>query len=132
MLTKIYETVKNAKLRMNGERIHQTDRNTMKQELVNVIRSKMKAEENENVKVFSVVEGIAVEVSHEELGAITFIIDLTMKELDYDAENEAELYAEEIAEKAKVKAEKAKAKAEKIANDKLKREKAQEEAKKRA
>lgn len=102
-------------LRVNGDKLHQTDRNALRLELLNAIVDVM---QRNGVELGMVKEGIAVNLPHEELGAINFVVDVKMKGLDYDFDFEVADWSAEQKRKAEDKQAKAEAKARKIAEQK--------------
>lgn len=135
--TKTLMDVQNASYTTSESRgvpvIQQTQRNNLRKQLMkgleNTIRSLVENEVDGNVaNVHITSEGIAVEVQNPSVysvedgnGFISFVIDIKMKDLLYDALSEANAYENECAEKAQ-KAQKAQeAKQAKIAADKARR-----------
>ena len=135
--TKTLMDVQNASYTTSESRgvpvIQQTQRNNLRKQLMkgleNTIRALMEDEVYGNVaNVHITSEGIAVEVQNPSIynvedgnGFISFVIDIKMKDLLYDALSEANAYENECAEKAQ-KAQKAQeAKQAKIAADKARR-----------
>lgn len=102
-------------MKLNGTeiRIEQKQRNSLKQGCnTEMHKMLMNAFEGvEEVEVFRTAKGIALVVSNQELGGVTFTVDVMVRDLDHDAEAEALDYEEKEAEKAK----KEKEKAEKLA-----------------
>lgn len=110
--------------------IQQTERNKVRRGLVNALAETLKTlltdEENGNVaNVYLTSEGVAIEVENESVGKvdgnngfISFIVDIKMKDLLYDAMTEEEAYATDIAEKEAKAKQAAEAKAAKIAKAK--------------
>lgn len=135
--TKTLMDVQNASYTTSESRgvpvIQQTQRNNLRKQLMkgleNTIRALVENEVDGNVaNVHVTAEGIAVEVQNPSVynvedgnGFISFVIDIKMKDLLYDALSEANAYENECAEKAQ-KAQKAQeAKQAKIAADKARR-----------
>lgn len=135
--TKTLMDVQNASYTTSESRsvpvIQQTQRNNLRKQLMkgleNTIRSLVEDEEDGNVaNVHVTSEGIVVEVENASIsnvedgnGFISFVIDIKMKDLLYDALTEADAYEAEVKEKAE-KAKKAQeAKQAKIAADKARR-----------
>lgn len=135
--TKTLMDVQNASYTTSESRgvpvIQQTQRNNLRKQLMkgleNTIRALVEDEVDDNVaNVHITSEGIAVEVQNASIynvedgnGFISFVIDIKMKDLLYDALSEANAYENECAEKAQ-KAQKAQeAKQAKIAADKARR-----------
>ena len=113
--------------------IQQTQRNNLRKQLMkgleNTIRALVEDEVDGNVgNVHLTSEGVVVEVQNASIynveggnGFISFVIDIKMKDLLYDALSEADAYEAECAAKAE-KAQKAQeAKQAKIAADKARR-----------
>ena len=111
------------------EQLHQTQRNTLKAELLNALFSDI-AKTHEYT--YRVEDGIMLEIENASVadkitnengsGAITITIDIKVNDLETNAEQEKENYEIKTAEKV-AKQEKAnKAKAEKIARDKAERQ----------
>lgn len=118
--------------------IQQTERNKVRRGLVNALAETLKTlltdEENGNVaNVYLTSEGVAIEVENESVGKVegnngfvSFIVDIKMKDLLYDAMTEEEAYATDIAEKEAKAQKAAEAKAAKIAKAKQARAKNKE------
>ena len=118
--------------------IQQTERNKVRRGLVNALAETLKTllteEENGNVaNVYLTSEGVAIEVENESVGKVegnngfvSFIVDIKMKDLLYDAMTEEEAYATDIAEKEAKAKQAAEAKAAKIAKAKQARVKNKE------
>lgn len=135
--TKTLMDVQNASYTTSESRgvpvIQQTQRNNLRKQLMkgleNTIRALVEDEEGGNVANIHITsEGIVVEVENASIsnvedgnGFISFVIDIKMKDLLYDALTEADAYEAEVKEKAE-KAKKAQeAKQAKIAADKARR-----------
>lgn len=132
--TKTLMDVQNASYTTSESRgvpvIQQTQRNNLRKQLMkgleNTIRALVEDEEGGNVaNVHITSEGIVVEVENTSIsniedgnGFISFVIDIKMKDLLYDALSEADAYEAECAEKAQKAQE---AKQAKIAADKARR-----------
>ena len=107
--------------------LEQTKRNLVRRDLVEGLGKWLEEKLGENVNVYEVKEGIAIEVENQSAlnsgagnGFITLLLDLSIQSLEYDAYEQNELWNEDkanAAEKAKIKAEEAAAKEAK-ANDK--------------
>lgn len=116
--------------------IQQTQRNLLRKNLLNALGENLKGilEPDSVANVHFTSEGIAVEFENPSIdntegnGFISFVIDLKMKDLLYDALVEEEAYETEQAEKAQKAQKAAEAKKAKIAADAAKR--ATKEAKK--
>lgn len=120
----MFNNVSNAKVRMNGDKMHQVDRNKLRADIMAEI---MQVLRNAGVECGMVREGVAVNVAHEDLGCINFVVDVKMKNLDFDYDFEVEDYqAEQDAKAAKAK-EQAELKAAKIKADAERRAKVQAE-----
>lgn len=120
----MFKNVSNAKVRMNGDKMHQVDRNKLRADIMAEI---MQVLQNAGVECAVIREGVAVNVAHDDLGCINFVVDVKMKNADFDYDFEVEDYQAEQnakAEKAKAQAE---AKAAKIKADAERRAKAQAE-----
>ena len=72
----MFNNVSNAKVRMNGDKMHQVDRNKLRADIMAEI---MQVLRNAGVECGMVREGVAVNVAHEDLGCINFVIDVKMK-----------------------------------------------------
>ena len=111
-----------------GEQVQQTQRNKLKAELMAAILADLK-------QVYQYVspsaDGILIEIendtvadsiqSEEGSGAITIALDLKVKNLDTNAEQDSEAYLQGVAEKEAKKKADAEKKAAKIARDKAAR-----------
>lgn len=100
--------------------LEQTKRNLVRRDLVEGLGKWLEKKLGENVNVYEVKEGIAIEVENQSAlnsgagnGFITLLLDLSIQSLEYDAYEQNELWNEDkanAAEKAKIKAEEAAAK----------------------
>lgn len=118
---KITETAK-------GEQIQQTQRNALKAELLSAIREDIK----ESYEfVFQSEEGILLEIANDSIadnlqseegsGAITACLDIKIKNLECNAEDESADFMRKLAEKEEKKKANAEKKAAKIAKAKAKK-----------
>ena len=138
---KVIEQVKNTTYHVSESRgvpvVQQTERNNIRKQLVNgllgTLKNLLTDEENGNVaNVYLTSEGIAIEMENSSVdveggnGFITFMVDVKMKDLLYDAMNEEEAYAADVAEKEAKAQKAAEAKAAKIAKAKQARAKNKE------
>ena len=117
----------------NGKsKLQQTQRNGLKAEILTAIMEDIKAVYPDFV--FRTDEGIILEIANDCVadnldgeslgsGAITVAIDLKVKDLDSNANDLADAYAVDLAEKTEKANAKAKAKADKIARDTASRKK---------
>lgn len=97
----------------------QLKQNVRNQLKADIMEELAKTLENAGVSVFRTIDGIAVELPHDELGSIAVVFDGTVKGLEYDViEAENELKAK-IAEKAEKEKKAAELKAQKIAEKAL-------------
>lgn len=113
-----------------GEAIQQTERNKLKADILNAIFDDIREVYE---YVFRSEEGILLEVENQSIadnlqseegsGAITVCIDLKVKNLDCNAENESADYMRKLEEKREKEKAAAKKKAEKIARDTAERKK---------
>ena len=101
--------IQNAKVRVSNDKIHQTDRNNLKIQLMNVLKDFLQANE---IEVGFVKEGIAVSTFNEEIGEVNFVIDIKMKDLNFDFEAEIEDF--QFEQKAKIEAQQAKNEAKRL------------------
>ena len=76
------------------KRINQNDRNNMKREVKEALMHILVDEigDSEIVTVFENEKGIALRLDNERVGYITLTIDPMIKDLDYDADEEAEAF----------------------------------------
>ena len=88
--------IQNAKVRVSNDKIHQTDRNNLKIQLMQVLKDFLQANE---IEVGFVKEGIAVSTFNEEIGEVNFVIDIKMKDLNFDFEAEIEDWQFEMMKK---------------------------------
>ena len=110
------------------EQLQQTQRNTLKAELVNALFEDIKSEHE---YTYRVKDGIMLELENSSIadkitnesgsGAISITIDIKVNDLETNAESESESYAVELAEKTAKKEKAEKSKADKIARDKKER-----------
>ena len=112
------ETLRTRKLRTatNGVDIHQTDRNDLKADFMKAIAELV----GSVAEVKIVADGIGVEFENETFGSVVFVINGVVKGADFDLETEAQIFAEETAQKLADKEAKAKAKASKVKAPKVK------------
>lgn len=134
-LIKVIESVKEREFDITdnskGKNLQQTQRNNLKAELLSAIFADIKAKYE---YTFIGKDGVLIEIENNTVadsvspedsgsGAITVVLDLTIKSLDTNATELADDYAHELAEKQKAKTKKAEEKAKKIAKDKAERAK---------
>jgi hypothetical protein len=103
--------------------IQQTYRNKLKVQIEDAVQDILRNALPDTITVDRVKDGIALGIMNEETGEIIpIVVDLTIKSLDYNIEDEIDSFKMEQQEK-QVKAEKAAAaKAKKIESDRLLRE----------
>ena len=107
-----------------GEQLQQTQRNKLKKDLIQALQEDIKTK---YPYVFRGKDGIILEIANDSVadnitnelgsGAITIAIDIKVKDLETNAENLAEDYAIDLAEKEEKAKKKAEQKARKIAED---------------
>lgn len=115
----MFKNVNEMKIRMNGDKMHQTDRNALRTAIANEIAQTLV---NLGVDCGFTRDGLALNIAHDELGAVNCVVEIKMKDLTFDFDFEVEDFAQvQAAKEAEAKA-KAEAKARKIAEDKAKRE----------
>ncbi len=95
--------------------LKQTERNQLKADILQAFSEFL----TENgVETFRVKDGLAIEITNEDVGAVPVVIDFTVKSLQFDVTGEHEIFMKEVAEKhAKAEA-KAREKQAKIAQSK--------------
>ena len=104
----------NTNVNANGKiTIQQTQRNALRRELVDAFYDFLI---DQKLDVFLTGDGIILAVENVNIGTISIEAKLAFKALDYNPEDEADAYEDELAAKAAEKASKAKAKAKKIAS----------------
>lgn len=104
----------NTNVNANGKiTIQQTQRNALRKELVDAFYDFLI---EQKLDVFLTGDGIILAVENANIGTISIEAKLAFKALDYNPEDEADAYEDELAAKAADKASKAKAKAKKIAS----------------
>jgi hypothetical protein len=112
----------NYKLNPNKNGLSQTERNALKKETLAFMLEKLESIFVDS-DVYVVSEGIAIATYNETMEqTITFIVDTTFKNFDYNALVENEQYEQQQQDKLVEKERKAKAKQVKIAQDKKLRE----------
>lgn len=95
--------------------LKQNERNQLKADILKAFAEFLTENGIEN---FQVKDGLAIEITNADLGAIPVVIDFTMKSLQFDVVTENEIFMKEVAEKhAKAEA-KAREKQAKIAQTK--------------
>ncbi len=114
----------------SGEIVKTSQRNILKSDIINALFNDIKSAYE---FVYRGEDGILLEIANDSIadnlkseegsGAITACIDIKIKNLDTNAEYEAQAYSDLVAEKQAKKEEQAKAKKEKIAKDKAERSK---------
>lgn len=112
-MQKLFTEVKDRKFQLNekGE-LKQNERNGFRAEFLANLSDFL----TENgVPNLATKDGLAVEVENTEIGAVTVVVGVTVKTLEFDALTESEEFAKAVAEKARIAKEKAEAKAKKIA-----------------
>lgn len=112
------ESLLSRKLRTatNGVDIHQTDRNQLKADFMTALQELM----GSVAEVKIVADGIGVEFQNTEFGSIVFVVNAVVKSPSFDLETEAQIFAEETAQKLAEKEAKEKAKASKVKAPKVK------------
>ena len=110
------------------EQLQQTQRNTLKAELVNALMQDIASKYD---FTFRVKDGIMLELANDSVadkiknelgsGAISVVIDIKINDLETNADTESESYKVEQAEKLEKKAKAEKSKADKVARDKAER-----------
>jgi hypothetical protein len=112
----------NFKLNPQKNGLSQTDRNALKKESIAFLLEKLESVFVDS-DVYLVAEGIAVATYNEAMEqTITFIVDTTFKNFDYNALVESEQYEQQQQDKLVEKERKEKAKQLKITQDKKLRE----------
>ncbi len=117
----------------NGEAIHQTERNKLKADILDALFHDIQARYE---YTYRSEEGILIEIANQSIadalqseegsGAITVCLDLKVKNLDCNAENESADYMRKLTEKEEKARAAAEKKAAKIARDKAERKKNKE------
>lgn len=92
---KNYENVKFA-LNEKGQ-MKQNVRNAFKADVMNELFAMF---QNAGVEVYKVADGVVVNFANDELGAIAVVFNGVVKGLEYDAQDEAEIYENVLKEKA--------------------------------
>lgn len=81
------KTVNEMKIRTNGDKMHQTDRNNLRIKLIQKVKEML---EQNQIECDYTADGLTLNIPHDELGSINCIIDLRMKNLDFDFDFEVE------------------------------------------
>ena len=127
-LLKLIEETKTTNFKITkstkGEQLQQTQRNKLKKDLIQALQEDIKTK---YPYVFRGKDGIILEIANDSVadnitnelgsGSITIAIDIKVKDLETNAENLAEDYAIDLAEKEEKAKKKAEQKARKIAED---------------
>ncbi len=100
------EKIFKRELKTTKDRINRTQATIIKNELLQAIQEEL----GNVIDVTRVKDGLALEIPHDELGSIVFILDVKNKSLDYDIETEKECFIQEMKDKEDKAKEKAKAK----------------------
>lgn len=109
-LNKAIELAFTAKLKESNGKLNQTDRNALRQTLLDALA--------EDLGAVMTVEGLVVEIPHEEWGTVFAEVNIKMKDTDFDIIEATAAYATKLADRtAKEKEKEAKA-AERAAKDK--------------
>lgn len=116
----MFDFVNGLKLKETNGKINQVQRNELRANALNELLENLKSL---GVECGRIKEGIAIEIPNEELGCVSAIIDLKIKDTNYYMQDEIDNYNFELREKQKALEEKAKAKAQKIKADTERREK---------
>lgn len=107
--------------------LQQTARNNLKAEIMgefaNVLKDKLQAD---YIEVLQTKDGVGIRLDNENVGFITMIVDVSIKNFDYDLDFEHESYIDKLQEQADKRAEKERLKAEKIKRDTERRARASE------
>ena len=81
------KTVNEMKIRTNGDKMHQTDRNNLRIKLIQKVKEML---EQNQIECDYTADGLTLNIPHDDLGSINCIIDLRMKNLDFDFDFEVE------------------------------------------
>ena len=100
--------------------INQTQRNGLKNELLESLIDDLS--KDLGLQVVRVDKGLALEIPHENEGALPITLDVVFKSTTYDIENESQAYIKDKEIKAENKEQREKAKRAKFKNDTLARE----------
>ena len=76
-----------------GDTIHQTQRNAVKAGLMEAFLEDMK--EELNIDVIRTADGIAFLIDNDEQGGVPVVLDIAMKNFNYDIFNEGDNYVSE-------------------------------------
>lgn len=79
----------NAQLRESNGKLNQTDRNTLRNELMEALA--------EDLNAVMTVDGAIIEFEHEYWGSLAVEVSVKMKDPNYDTEAAADEYAEKVA-----------------------------------
>ena len=116
----------------SNAKIKQNVRNDLIREIMTTLEKELKDSLADGlIQVAMTSNGVGVQLDNENVGFISFEIDLKIKDLDYDLQYENESYISVLEEKEMAKAEREKAKQEQIKADEERR-KAKAELKKKA
>lgn len=100
--------------------INQTQRNTLKNELLDTLIDDLS--KNLGFEILRVDKGLALNIPHENEGALPITLDIVFKSTDYDIVEENKAYIKDKEIKAQKKEEREKAKRTKFKNDTATRE----------
>jgi elongation factor P--beta-lysine ligase len=121
-MKKLIDSIRERVFKTTGEKIQQTQRNNLKTEILQAIQEHMP----QDIVIGRAKEGIILEFPNDELGAIAVVLDIKIKDLEFDVT----VPIQELENSIKEKEEKEIQKKKKIARDKEKRQKEKEEKEK--
>lgn len=108
--------------------LQQTARNNLKTEIMQTFTQALKNElQADYIEVMQTKDGIGIRLDNENVGFINMVVDLSIKNFDYDLDFEHESYEDKLQEQAEKRAEKERLKAEKIKRDTERRAKLKKE-----
>ncbi len=92
MMKEFLEKIFKRELTTTKDRLNRVQATIIKNELLDAIESQFGG----LVDVTRVKDGLAIEIPHDELGSIVFVLDVKNKSLDYDIPTERECYIAEL------------------------------------
>lgn len=121
-LQSILKEVAVSEVAVSNNKVEQKAARALKERITHALFEALSSIADNEIQVVRTKAGVAIAIDNEGAGFIPVEVSAVIKNLDYDAADEAEAYQEYLAEQKAKADEKAKAKAAKVAKDKAARE----------
>lgn len=99
------KTIETMVVKQSGDKVFQTQRNEIKQLLLNGLHDLLR---DKGFTVDLVLDGVTLTIPNDEIGDFFATVDITVRNLTYDIEKEVQDYADKTQERAERQAEKEK------------------------